>query len=271
MTSTGTWIQGAPGGNISNPNGSGNAFRNLTIAGRGVTTTLTGNVYVGSYNNATNIGLTIGSATPNTLYGGGTHYIELQTYSASNVLTINNLTMGSALNSFIFQSYTTTTINAFTLPNGFATYVDFEMETAASNIVAGGNWNFGNNDVYIGSSKTTTTQPTYYVDMATFSLTTTGNLYIGTTGPSYNGYLKLGISANHSVGNITVGGTGTGSILDMGSSIITASGNVNFTNLATLTYGTGTLVMAGASKTLTSALRVYAILLCKLAQPLPML
>ncbi len=253
LTSTGFWIQGAPGGNISDGT-SGNAFRNLTIAGTGVTTTLTGNVYVGKYNSTTNTGLTIGAATPGTLNGGTTHYIELLTEVATNVLTINNVTMGTPLNAFILQTYTNNaTLSALTLPSGFATSV--VLEAYSSSIAAGGNLNFGNNNVYICSNVTGTTQPTYYVNMATYSLTTTGTLYLGWTTGNLNGKLELGTNVNHSVGGLNYSGTGTGNVLDMSVTspnppTITVSGDVNFTNFATVTAGTSTLVMNGATKNL---------------------
>ena len=247
LTSTGSWIQGASG-NLSNPNGTGNAFRNLTIAGSGVITTLTGNVYVGQYNSSTNIGLTIGSGT---LYGANKN-LFFYNDSTTNTLTISNPTMGSALSEFFYYSYANQTISALTLPNGFG--VSFVLYMYGGNITAGGNLNFGNINVYIGSAQSGSTPPTTYIDMTTYSLATTGKVYIGRV--SSNGYLKLGSGAHSVSGDLTYNGTGTADKLDLGTSNLSVGGNINLTNIA-VTNGGGaqkvTMADTVGGKTITSA------------------
>ena len=249
LTSTGSWVQ-AVTGSISNPGFYENPFRNLTIAGAGVATTLTSNVYVGNRYSATNSGLTIGSGT---LYGAnkGLYFYNA---SATFPLTINNPTMGSALGQLYLYSWVNSTLNALTVPNGFGSVVLAVQSAININITAGGNLNFGNNNVYISSNTIGSNQSTTYVDISTYSLTTTGNLYVGANATGYNGYLKLGSSVSHSVGSIA-SGTGTGNLLDMGSATITASGDVDFTGIAvtSVTPGSSKLVMNGLNKTITGA------------------
>ncbi|MCX6723959.1 MAG: hypothetical protein NT155_02150 [Candidatus Staskawiczbacteria bacterium] len=250
LTSTGSWIQGASG-NISNSN-SNNAFKTLTIAGTGVTTTLTGNVDVGN-----NIGssLTIG---PGTLYGGNW---GLYFYPYSNdSLTVNNPIVGSSLDSFQFSNERSITQKAITLPNNFGSVY---LRNDNGNLVATGNFNFGNNPLIFWATQTGT--PTYYTDMGSYALTS-GALTIGRTG-SLDGFLKLGTSASHSIASIAVtSGAGTGNILDLGSSTTAVSGNVNLTGIClgsciTPTAGTSTITLSGGSgQTITSNSNPFNIL-----------
>ena len=246
LTSTGSWIQGASG-NISNPNIS-NWIRNLTMAGAGVTTTLTGNVHAGSSASTTNTGLSIGNGNLN----GVNFSISFYNCATTNLLTINNPTMGSALSSFVYFTYSIDqTWGALTFPNNFATNI-VPLQWSG-NVIASGNLNFGNNNVRIAGNSGGATPSTKYFDMSSSSLITTGNLYVGGY-TSLNGWLKLGSNISHSVGGIAKGSTGTTDVLDMGSATITASGDVDFTGIA-VTNGTGAQLttMTGAGKTLTSA------------------
>src|ERR1019366_8019048 len=156
---------------------------------------------------------------------------------------VGNLTTGSALNSFQYNlNGPNITQKAITLPNGFGT-VSFNLgASVADTLTATGDFNFGNNEVIIYNAGVTGT-PTNYLDMATSTLTC-GTLLLGSV--ANNGYLKFGSSALHSIGVFQRNGTGTGNILDMGSSTITSSGNVNFTGI-NVTPGTSTLVLAGTS------------------------
>jgi hypothetical protein len=254
LVSTGSWVQGATG-TISNPYNYTTAFRNLSIAGPGVTTTLAGNVFTGSSSSATNNGLTIGSGT---LYGAG-FTLSLYNDSSTNTLIVSNPTIGSALGGFIIYNYANQTMNAVTFPNSFATYIALSAQGASnSNLTANGNLNFGNNDVHILSSATGSTQPTTYVDMATYSLSTTGILSIGDSSGNTNGYLKLGSSTSNSVGGITTSGTGTGNVLDLGTGTTANSGNISFTGIA-VTANTSTVNMTATttSKTITSAAQSF--------------
>jgi len=235
LTSTGIWTQGASG-NISNPQ-SGNYFKQLIIAGSGVITTMTGNVWIGL------IGGGILTMGPGTFNGAGQ---TLYFYTATNdALTVNNLNMGSNLGAFYFTPSANITQKAFTLPNNFGSVV-INLNTIR-NLTATGDFNLGNNFLTISNSSVTGT-PTNYLDMASSALTS-GLIQIGTS--NTNSYIKFGSSLLHSVNGIQRQGTGTANIIDMGGSTITSSGNINFTGI-NVTSGTSTLVMTGTSS-LTSA------------------
>lgn len=238
LQSTGSWVQGASG-NISNPSAT-NKFKSLTVAGNGVTTTLTGDVVAGTGT------VTLG---PGTINGGNHIFTAQESSSAGGSLTINNVLIGTSFAAFsVDSSGYNTTQKEMIFPNNFATLINVWANN--SNLTASGNWNFANNDVQI-STKTTTNPPVKYIDMASYSLTTSGNLYIGNNGSSYNGYLKLGSNQSHSVGSIKMQtNAGAGNILDMGSGKITASGDVDLTGLS-ITAGTGTLIMSGNGKNFT--------------------
>ena len=177
-------------GNISNP-AYQNYFKNLTIAGAGVTTTMTGNVYVGYTGGGT---LTMSGGT---LKGAGLHRSVYP--QANDSITISNLTMGTALGDFAVMANATITQKAFTLPNGFSNII--EIRANGGNFTATGDWNLGNNPVWFDS--VTTSGPTKYINMGSSALTA-GNVSIGNgTTTSYNGYLKLGSSVNHSIVSLT--------------------------------------------------------------------
>lgn len=237
LTSTGTWTQGASG-NIIN-SASSNCFKNLVIAGSGVTTTMTGTVWVGLTGGGT---LTLG---PGTLSGARQ---TLYFYTATNdALTINNLSAGSVLANLYITLQNTITQKAITLPNNFGGVIINLNAGTPRNLTATGDFNFGNNSVTIQNSAVTGT-PTNYLDMAV-STWTSGILQIGAS--NTNSYIKFGSSLLHSVSLIQRLGTGTANIIDMGSSTITSSGSVYFTGI-NVTPGTSILVMTGTGS-LTSA------------------
>ncbi len=243
LTSTGSWVQGASG-NISNA-AAGNAFRRLSIAGTGVTTTLNGTIFVGY--GGTGSSLTIG---PGTLYGAN-FLLYLYAYS-NDSLTINNPIIGSSLSQLYLTTINSVTQKAFTLPNNFGSVL-FRNNSSA-NLSATGNYNFGNSNVIIAGDTSGSSQPTGYTDMSTSSLITTGTLYVGSSAANKNGYIKLGSSAGNSVGSIAVSGVNTANILDLGSGATAVSGNINFTGI-NVTPGTATITLTGTSSanTLTSA------------------
>ncbi len=236
LISTGIWTQGASG-NISNPQ-SGNYFKQLVIAGSGVTTTMTGAVWIGTVGGGF---LTMG---PGTINGAGQN---LYLYNTTNdSLTVNNLNIGSALGAFYYTvSGANVTQKAFTLPNNFAS-VSINLNNLR-NLTATGDFNFGNNGITVFNPATTGT-PTNYLDMGASALTA-GIIYIGTSNSNF--CIKFGSSLLHSINGIQRTATGTANIVDMGSSTITSSGNINFTGI-NVTASTSTLVMTGTNS-LTSA------------------
>ncbi|MEI6057738.1 MAG: hypothetical protein WCQ60_02085, partial [bacterium] len=242
LTSTGSWIQGASG-TISNKSSNATGFKNLTIAGSGVTTTMSGSVYV-------TVGGTL-TMGPGTLNGGG--YQLLFYPSTNDALTVNNLNVSSALGALYISVLASMSQKSITLPNNLGSVI---LRVASGNITATGNWNFANNifqvdDTIIGT-------PIRYVDMGSYALTA-GVLNMGFSSSNYNGWLKLGSSLSNSFSSIAVTtGAGTSSILDFGSGATTVSGNINFTGIV-VTPGTATVNVTGTSSTqeLTSAGRSY--------------
>ncbi|MBF0479928.1 MAG: hypothetical protein HQL26_10640 [Candidatus Omnitrophica bacterium] len=245
LTSTGSWIQGASG-NISNPTNT-NSFYSLTMAGAGVTSTLTGHVNVGRGTSGGYITLGPGTLTGN--------YSLAVTPSVNDAITVNNLTAGSLINElYILPAVNNLTQKAITLPNNFvSTFVriDTVWETQYS---ASGNWNLGNNPFNINNEGTST--PTHYFNMGSSALTA-GNLTLG-NGSNQTGYIKLGSSASHSVASIASWtNTITGNVLDLGSSTTSVSGNINFTGIS-VTPGTSTVNLNGTStQSVTSAGQTY--------------
>jgi hypothetical protein len=229
FASSGYWIQGASG-NISNPRYS-NAFRNLSIAALGATTTLTATLQVGGKPGSS---LTIGTG----VLFGNQKYLLFTTYDASPNLTINNPTMGSALNRLYFAAEAAVTLPALTVPNNFG-IIDIVTAAAKQNIVAGGDLNLGNNSLQIGHG-----YGNQYLDMVSYSIITTGTLAIGEQNNPSPGWLKLGTSQSHSVGLIRT--FNLGNQLDMDSATITCKGSANLTN-CTVNCGTSTLKMTGAN------------------------
>ena len=242
LTSTGNWIQGASG-TISNKNSSATGFKNLTIAGSGVTTTMNGSVYV-------TVGGTL-TMGPGTLNGGG--YQLLFYPSTNDALTVNSLNLGTSLSNLYIASNLGITEKAVTLPNNLGTII---LRSSTASIVSTGDWNFGNNTIQIDAVQAST--PTKYVDMGASALTA-GLLSVGNNGAGYNGWLKLGSSLSNSFSSIAVTvGAGTSSILDFGSGATTVSGNISFTGIL-VTPGTATVYVTGTSSTqkLTSAGQSY--------------
>jgi hypothetical protein len=239
LTSTGTWIQGASG-NISNPSPT-NTFKNLNIAGSGVTTTMAGNIWVGYLTGGT---LTIGSGTLN----GAAKTIYFYT-STSNALSIGNVTVGSSLASLWYVANAGTpniTQGALTIPNNFSTTVIFNLANSSRTLTATGDFNLGNNGIVVYSGSAS--EPTGYLDMDQYALTS-GGVFIGAS--TFNGYLKLGSSATHSFSSITNYGTGAINKIDFEESTITVSGNVTLTNTA-LNAGSSTLLMTGSGTVTTN-------------------
>ncbi|MCX6723960.1 MAG: hypothetical protein NT155_02155 [Candidatus Staskawiczbacteria bacterium] len=246
LTSTGSWIQGASG-NISNSN-SNNAFKTLTIAGTGVTTTLTGNVRVGF---AITGGGTI-TMGPGTINGGGLYSFFVAVHNNDDI-NVSNVAIGTSLYQFRIIPQVDVTQKVLTLPNNFGEVIF--QNTYGHNITATGNFNFGNNTCGV-IDKNDGTTPVNYVDMSASSLTC-GALLMGyASALNDNGWLKLGSSTGHSFASINngPGNAGTRNILDLGSGTTTISGSVNFTGI-NVTPGTSTVTLTGtgASNTLTSA------------------
>ena len=234
LTSTGTWIQGASG-NLSSPN-LNNVFNNLTIAGSGVTTTLTDDIFTGDGK------LTMGPGILN----GGAKAITIYRAKVNDALVINNLQMGSALYAFSYFAAANITQNAITLPSNFTNPLyGISFNPYGYNITATGNWNLLNNKFSTSSSSSS---PTTYIDMGNYSLTC-GDLILGNS-VNTNGYIKLGSGNNTTISGNVIKDSGTGVLnkIDFGSSNTSISGNVDFTGI-TVTPGTSTINLTGTGTT----------------------
>ena len=253
LTSTGTWIQAASG-NISNPHYH-NSFGNLSIAGSGITTTMTGQVDVG-YTAGSTGHLTLGSGTLN----GGTNSL-VQYARENNALSIASdpvtktslLKMGTPIWSFIYSplgdNYSQ---SEFILPDGFTSNAFFIRPSGDHYITATGDFKLGTNTLEVMND---TIGGAGYFDMGANNLIC-GNLKIGGNSGLYaslGGYLKLGSGQNNMViGDITMGdAANVGNQLDLGSSNLSVGGNIDFTNIA-VTKGTSTVTMTGTGKAIKS-------------------
>ena len=243
LTSTGYWTQTASGSIKQVVGACG--FNSLSIAGPGVTTTLTGNVVVGN-NNTNNGYLTIGSGT---LYGAN-YVLGVYARASDPITCTDTTTVGSSLNQLqLIVHASGLTQKAFALPSTLT--IAMYIYTLGNSLTATGDFNLGSvANLYIYSAQTGTTAPSVYVDMASYALTC--HALFTTLASNRNGWLKLGTSQSHSCAGIGVSGTGTASILDFGSSTLTSSAGVNLTGI-TVVAGTGTLVMTGASYGVTFA------------------
>ncbi len=231
LTSTGSWIQGVSG-SISNPL-SGNAFYSLTIAGSGVTTTLSADVRVG-YNGGGYV--TIGPGTLNGAY-------TLNIYPRANdVITVNNLNASSQIAGMFIRALNSgLTQKAMTLPNNFVTGT-IRFRNDSNNLTASGDWNLGNNSVTVDSLVGT---PILYTDMGSNSLTA-GAITLGGSG-GWNGYLKLGSSLTNSIASISAyDSSSNGNKLNLGTGSTAVSGNINFTGV-TVTPNSSTINLTGTS------------------------
>lgn len=234
LTSTGTWVHGATG-SISNPN-INNWFKNLTIAGSGVTTTLSSSINVG-YDSMVGGTITMG---PGILNGAG-YSINLNT-TTSDALTVNNLQIGSSLDIFAYKVATSSdlTQKAIALPDNFASSYLYIRMNSSGNLTATGHFNLGNNPVRLDSG--TTALPLKSFNMNGFNLTS-GDFNLGNNSPNNAANLKLG-SGNHSLGNFkrTTGSTNSNNLVDLASSNVSISEAVDFSGIS-LTAGTSTLIL----------------------------
>jgi hypothetical protein len=240
LASTGLWTQSASG-NIANPVMQ-NAFGSLTVAGEGVTTTLTNSIRVGICTGSAGK-LTMG---PGTLVGQGK---ALTVYPKTNdSLTVNNLTAGSRIGSLtIYPLAANLTQKAITLPDSFTTLVQIQQGITGI-LTATGNFDFGRSTCRF--VKDNSYAPIGYVDMGSYNLHC-NNLVLGNNaGGIYEripGYLKLGSGTTTIDGNLSAGGSpNIGDKLDLGSGTLNIVGNFN-SNYMTVVPGTSTVNLTGAS------------------------
>ena len=220
LASTGLWTQSASG-NVANFD-MRNAFGSLTIAGVGVTTTLTSGVRVG-LNDGSAGSLTIG---PGTVDGKGFTVVDYM--RQSNNLTINNPIMKSRFGTFTMYPLGNYSHKAITLPDNFA--IIQIQKGASTKFTATGDFNLANNN--LGINNDSVVANTGYVDIGAFNLTC-GNLTIGSNfGSAVNPtYYQIAGGLKLSTGTINVGG------------MLTAANPLNFGN--TLNLGSGTLTVGG--------------------------